>query len=121
TLAPLESIFYPKAASVLATDVLSALATIEVIPATGPMILFVWGPQRVLPVRITSFSITEEAHDTVLNPIRAKVELSLTVLSYQDLPLFSPGNLLFLAHHTANQLIATPNTFTNLQSTGAQV
>jgi hypothetical protein len=121
TLAALEMLLYPKTAAVIANDVLSAIGTIEVIPATGPMTLFVWGPQRVLPVRITSLSITEEAHDTILNPIRAKVELSLTVLSYQDLPLLSPGNVLFLAHHIAKEVMATTNTFTNLQSTGAQV
>jgi hypothetical protein len=121
TLAALEMLVYPKTAAVIANDVLSAIGTIEVIPATGPMTMFVWGPQRVLPVRITSLSITEEAHDTMLNPIRAKVELSLTVLSYQDLPLLSPGNVLFLAHHIAKEVMATTNTFTNLQSTGAQV
>jgi hypothetical protein len=121
TLAALEMLVYPKTAAVIANDVLSAIGTIEVIPATGPMTMFVWGPQRVLPVRITSLSITEEAHDTMLNPIRAKVELSLTVLSYQDLPLLSPGNVLFLAHHIAKEVMATTNTFTNIQSTGAQV
>src|SRR5262249_40701603 len=68
TLAALEMLVYPKSASVIANDVLSAIGTIEVIPETGPMTLFVWGPQRVLPVRITSFSITEEAHDPMLNP-----------------------------------------------------
>ena len=119
TLAALEMLVYPKTASVILNDVLSAIGTIEVIPATGPMILFVWGPQRVLPVRITSFSITEEAHDTMLNPIRAKADLSLAVLSYQDLPMLSPGNLLFMAHHIAKEVMATTNTFSNLQNTGA--
>jgi len=108
TLAALEMLVYPKTAAVIANDVLSAIGTI------------VWGPQRVLPVRITSFSITEEAHDTMLNPIRAKVELSLAVLSYQDLPLLSPGNVLFLAHHIAKEVMATTNTFNNLQSTGTR-
>ena len=45
----------------------------------------------MLPVRLTSYSITEDAYDQLLNPIRAKVELSLTVLSYQDLSLLSPA------------------------------
>ena len=120
TLAALEMLVYPKTAAVIANNVLSLIGTIEVIPATGPMILFVWGSQRVLPVRITGFTITEEAHDTRLNPIRAKAELSLTVLSYHDLPMLSPGNVLFLAHHIAKEVMATTNTFNNLQSTGAQ-
>ena len=74
---------YPKSATVIANIVVSLIGTIEMIPAEAPMTLFVWGPQRVLPVRVTSLSITEEAHDPLLNPIRAKVDLSLAVLSYR--------------------------------------
>src|SRR5258706_4292698 len=89
TLAALEVMLYPKSAVVIANTILSLIGTIEVIPAESPMTLFVWGPQRVLPVRITSFSITEEAHDPFLNPIRANGDLSLAVLSYHDLPTVS--------------------------------
>src|SRR6185503_17981752 len=86
-LAALEMLLYPKSAVVIANTVLSLIGTVEVIPVEAPLTLFVWGPQRVLPVRLTSLSITEEAHDQLLNPIRAKVELSLTVLSYHDLSM----------------------------------
>lgn len=109
TLAALEMMLYPKSLSVIANDVLSAMGTIEIIPVDGPMILFVWGPARVLPVRLSSLSITEEAHDPSLNPIRAKVELSLNVLSYQDLSLLSPARALFLAHHIAKEVMAMTN------------
>ena len=51
----------------------------------APLTLFVWGPQRVLPVRLTELSVTEEAFDPQLNPIRAKVSLGLRVLTYNDL------------------------------------
>ena len=119
TLAALEVMVYPKSAVVIANTALSLIGTIEVIPAESPMTLFVWGPQRVLPVRITSFSITEEAHDQLLNPIRAKVELSLAVLSYQDLPLLSAGRVLFLAHHIVKEVMATTNLFSNIQNAGA--
>ena len=118
TLAALELMVYPKSAIVIANTVLSLIGTIEVIPVESPMTLFVWGPQRVLPVRVTSFSITEEAHDQLLNPIRAKVELSLTVLSYQDLPLLSPGYVIFLAHHIMKEVMATTNIFSNIQNVG---
>lgn len=114
TLAALEMMLYPKVASLIANDLLSAIGTIEVIPVEAPMILFVWGPARVLPVRLTSFSITEEAYDQLLNPIRAKVELSLTVLSYQDLPQFSPARALFLAHHITKEVMATTNVFNSI-------
>ena len=118
TLAALEIMVYPKSAIVIANTLLSLIGTIEVIPAESPMTLFVWGPQRVLPVRITSLSITEEAHDQLLNPIRAKVELSLTVLSYHDLPLLSAGRVLFLAHHIVKEVMAATNLFSNIQNAG---
>jgi hypothetical protein len=118
TLAALEMMLYPKSGTVIANNVLSLIGTIEIIPIEAPMTLFVWGPQRVLPVRLTSFSITEEAHDTLLNPIRAKVELSLTVLSYHDLNLTGPGHFLFLAHHIAKEVLATTNVANNVQNIG---
>ena len=119
TLAALEMILYPKSAVVIANTILSLIGTVEVIPVEAPMTLFVWGPQRVLPVRLTSLSITEEAHDPLLNPIRAKVELSLTVLSYQDLSVTSPGEALFLVHHIAKEIMATTNIFNSAQNIGA--
>lgn len=119
TLAALEMILYPKSAVVIANTILSLIGTIEVIPVEAPMTLFVWGPQRVLPVRLTNLSITEEAHDQLLNPIRAKVELSLTVLSYQDLSVTSPGEALFLVYHIAKEIMATTNLFNSAQNIGA--
>jgi hypothetical protein len=121
TLAALETMLYPRVATVIANDILSAIGTIEVIPLDGPMILFVWGPARVLPVRLTSFSITEEAYDTLLNPLRAKVELSLSVLSYQDLSLLSPARALFMAHHIAKEVMATSNIFNNIGNIGTSL
>lgn len=119
TLAALETLLYPKSAAVIANSILSLIGTIEVIPVEGPMTLFVWGPQRILPVRLTSLSITEEAHDPLLNPIRAKVELSLSVLSYQDLSITNPGYSLFLAHHIVKEVMATTNIFNSAQNLGA--
>jgi hypothetical protein len=116
TLAALEMMLYPKSAAVIANTALALAGTIEILPLPGPMILFVWGPQRVLPVKVTSFSITEEAYDPLLNPIQAKVELSLTVLSYQDLGILHPGHALFLAHQIAKEVLATTNIATSTQN-----
>jgi hypothetical protein len=118
TLAALEIMLYPKSTTVIVNTALSLVGTVEVIPAEAPMTLFVWGPQRVLPVRVTSFSVTEEAHDQLLNPIRAKVDLSLAVLSYNDLPLLSAGRVLFLAHHILKEVMAATNLFSNVQNLG---
>lgn len=119
TLAALEMMLYPKSALVIANAILAAVGTIEVVPAQGPMILFVWGPTRVLPVRLAGLTITEEAYDTLLNPTRAKAELSLTVLSYNDLKLTSPGNALFMVHQITKEVLATANLFNSIQNVGS--
>jgi hypothetical protein len=108
-LAALEMLLYPKSASVLANAALAQAGVIEIVPPEAPMTLFVWGPQRVLPVRVTGFSITEQAYDTLLNPIQAKVELTLQVLSYFDLNVTHPGYSLFMAHQIIKELAATMN------------
>ena len=107
TLASLEMLLYPKSALTIANEVLAAVGIIEFIPPEAPMTLFVWGPKRTLPVRLTGFTITEEAFDPNLNPIRAKVGLSLRVLNYQDLGLLSVGGALFMAHQVAKEVMAT--------------
>lgn len=118
TLAALEMLIYPKSKTVIANMALAQLGNIEIIPPEAPLTLFVWGAQRVLPVRLTSFSITEEAHDTALNPIRAKVDLSLQVLSYYDLKISSPGYNLFLVYQVAKEIMATTNVFNSVQNIG---
>jgi len=107
TLASLEMLLYPKSALTIANEVLAAVGIIEIIPPEAPTTLFVWGPKRTLPVRLTEFTITEEAFDPNLNPIRAKVGLSLRVLNYQDLGLLSVGGALFMAHQVAKEVMAT--------------
>ena len=105
-LAALERLVYPSSARVIANTVLAALGTIEVVPPQGPLILFTWGPKRVLPVSIKQFSVTEEAHDPQLNPIRARVQLGLRVLNTDDLGPLHPGHALFLAHQVAKEVMA---------------
>ncbi len=108
-LSALEMMLYPKSAAVIANTILSAIGSIEILPTEAPFLLFAWGAKRVLPVRITSFSITEDAYDPSLNPIQAKVELSLAVLSYQDFGVLHPGHSLFMAHQMAKEVMATLN------------
>ena len=105
-LSALEMLVYPSAQRVITNTQLLALGTIEILPPVAPLTVFVWGPKRALPVKLTEFSITEEAHDLKLNPIRAKVSLGLRVLSYSDLPLSHPGYSLFLTHQVAKEAMA---------------
>jgi hypothetical protein len=56
------------------------------IPASRlPLVLFMWGPTRITPVRLKSLSIHETAFDELLNPIHATADLGFTVLRPTDL------------------------------------
>lgn len=105
-LSALESLIYPTVNWAKTNMKLASEGTIEIIPYAVPMTLFIWGYKRVLPVRLADFSITEEAYDINLNPIRAKVSLSLRVLNYNDLPWEQGGKKLFLPHHQKKERMA---------------
>jgi hypothetical protein len=45
-----------------------------------PMVLFIWGRKRVLPVNINSMNITETEFSADLHPIRATVDVDLTII-----------------------------------------
>jgi hypothetical protein len=105
-LAAIELILYPPSALAIANEALALAGIIEVVPPVAPLCLFVWGPQRVLPVRLNQLSITEEAFDANLNPIQAKVALSLQVLTYQDLGFASIGGSIFLGQQMAKEAMA---------------
>jgi hypothetical protein len=105
-LAALESIVYPTTKQVINTLVQANQGILEVLPKEAPLTLFVWSKNRILPVRITEYSVTEEAFDANLNPIRAKVTLGMRVLTVDDLGYQSKGGGLFLAYHTQKQAFA---------------
>ena len=115
-LSALEMLVYPKSALVITNTVLLATGTIEVIPPAGPLTLFVWGPQRILPVQIKEFSIEEQSYDSNLNPIKAKANLSLKVLSYNDLSLTHPGYWVYLGHQIAKEVFATMGSIDNMSN-----
>ena len=98
-LAALETLLYPTSTSVDVNNALASAGTLEIFPMEAPLALFVWSDKRVLPVRITEFSITEEAFDPSLNPIRAKVSLGLRVLGVADLGFDHRGGTLSMVHH----------------------
>jgi hypothetical protein len=119
TLASLEMLLYPKVARMIANEILAEFGVIEVVAPEAPLTLFVWGVKRVLPVRITGFNINEQFFDSDLNPIRATVSLSMTVLNYQDLGLLSVGGALFMAHQVTKEVIATIGGLSNVSSLGS--
>jgi hypothetical protein len=109
TLSALEMLLYPKSSTAIANEALAATGVIEIIPPPAPLTLLVWGAQRVVPVRLTSLTITEEAHDPLLNPIRARAGLTLEVLTYQDLARSNPGYSIFFTHQVAKEVLAVSN------------
>lgn len=115
-LSALEMLVYPKSALVITNTVLLATGTIEVIPPTGPLTLFVWSWQRILPVQIKEFTITEETFDSNLNPITAKASLTLRVLNYNDLSLQHPGYWIYMLHHVAKEVFATMGSVSNIKN-----
>jgi hypothetical protein len=115
-LASLEMLIYPKSALTIANTVLLAVGTMEVVPPMAPLTLFIYGAKRVLPVKLTRLSITEEAHDPRLNPIRAKAQLGLRVLSTADLSIMHPGYALFLAHQVVKEGLAVAGSIGNLDA-----
>lgn len=105
-LSALEMLVYPKTAQVAINTALLAAGTIEVVPPVAPLTLFIYGWKRVVPVKITSLSVTEATHDPKLNPIRANADLSLQVLTYNDFTLLHPGYWTFMAHQAVKEGLA---------------
>jgi hypothetical protein len=105
-LAALETIVYPTSDQLQSNNSLAQAGTLEIIPMQAPLTLFVWSKNRVLPVRLTDLSVTEEAFDPALNPIRAKVSLGMRVLSINDLDFDHRGNSLFMAYLQQKERLA---------------
>jgi hypothetical protein len=106
-LAALETIIYPASSQLLSNNSLAQSGTLEIVPMETPLTLFIWSKNRILPVRLTDFSITEEAFDTNLNPIRAKVSLGMRVLSVDDLGFDHKGGSLYMSYQQNKEKLAT--------------
>ena len=117
-LAIFESLIYPSSESILSNDTLAASGALEILPMETPLTLFVWSKHRVLPVRVTELSITEEAYDPALNPIRAKISLGLRVLSVDDLGFSHTGSQLFMTYLKNKEQLKDRYSQLNLQSLG---
>lgn len=83
-IAAIEMLLYPTESEGLLLSAIKSLASlggVDVVPRTTvPVVLFFWGPGRIVPVRITGFSVEEKAYSPTLYPIRAEATLDLRVL-----------------------------------------
>lgn len=105
-LSALEMLLYPSSSLVIANTALLLAGTIEILPPEGPLTVLVWGPGRAVPVHIDGLEITEQAFSPTLVPTRASVQISATVLTYDDLLVTSPGYALFLVHQVLKEALA---------------
>jgi hypothetical protein len=106
-LAALELLLYPPSTMQILGKVLALVGSAFVIPPAVPLVLFVWGPTRVVPVRVTEMSITEQAFDQLLNPTQARVELGLRSLTVTELQQAgAPFGLLELVRQIAKEGMA---------------
>jgi hypothetical protein len=121
-LAALELLVYPQSSDVVQQTNMLASGTIEVGPFVAPLTLLLWGQQRVVPVRVMSMTITEEAFGGYLNPIRATVALQLRALSYADLLPDTQGYNLFMQYQQVKEQIAqVAHTLTGTGVTNSQI
>jgi hypothetical protein len=119
-LAALEALVHPSTASLAQNNALAASGVLEILPLESPLTLFVWSKQRVVPVRLTDLSITEEAFDAFLNPIRAKVSIGLRVLSVDDLGFDHLGGTLFMSYLSNKESLAARAASTGLSPLGIE-
>ena len=105
-LSVLETIIYPKSSRLIRNNQLANFGSLEIIPIEGPVVLFIWSKNRVMPVHITTFSIAEQAFDVNLNPIRAEIDLALKVLTVDDFGFDHKGGSLYLAYQQQKEQLA---------------
>jgi hypothetical protein len=122
TLAALELLLYPASASLILNKVLSLAGSAILTPARAPMVLLVWGPLRVVPVRVTTLTVNEQAFDQLLNPIRAQVTMGLRALTIPELAQAGPPfDTLALVNHIAKEVLARANIFNSAQQIGGSI
>jgi hypothetical protein len=117
-LSALETIVYPTSAQLQANNELAASGTLEILPMESALTLFVWSKSRIVPVRITEFSVTEEAFDVALNPIRARVSLGMRVLSVDDVGFSHRGGGLFMSYLQQKEQLAGQRAGAGLRTLG---
>lgn len=117
-ISALEMMLYPKSSWVIAKTVLALGGAIEIAPPEVPFTIFVWGKNKIVPVKIAGFDIKEINHDTNLNPIQAEITVNLEILTYENFSVTHPGYHLFLAHQIVKETMAAVGSVNNISSLG---
>jgi hypothetical protein len=113
-LATLEGMLEPSGASGLASlvgavaSVLGAGGASPAVPAPSlPLVVLAWSPERIVPVRIDTYTAHETGFDSALQPVQATVDLSVTVLRDRDLAADQTlANVMAAAYQTVRSGLA---------------
>ncbi len=105
-IATLELLLYPPTSTTQQQQEQAKRGSVQVTMAQLPLTLLVWSSSRAVPVLITNFNVTEEAFDVNLNPVRAKVELGLKVLTHMELKSTSLGYQAYLAYQRQKETLS---------------
>lgn len=129
-LAALEMLLYPTSAPAggLVGSVSAAAGAVSAavggsgltsggrsVPASQvPVVLFIWGPGRIVPVRVTGLTITEKLYDELLNPTHAEAQISMRVLLPEELdkvtgPMSDIAKVAYKYSQDLRQALATAN------------
>jgi hypothetical protein len=82
-----------------------------------PRILFIWGLTRIQPVKIESMRINEVEYDNLLNPIRAEVDIEVSVIKVDD----CSDDWLAQGAQTYTELAKEAQAIANLANTAEQI
>ncbi|WNG35773.1 hypothetical protein F0U61_20420 [Archangium violaceum] len=99
----------------------ASAATRQVPQSEVPTVLFVWGPGRIVPVRVTGLSIEEKLYDELLNPTHAEAQLELRVLTPEELarvsgPLKDVAKAAYTYSQVLRQGLAVANLANSVES-----
>jgi hypothetical protein len=105
-IAALELLLYPATALVSQIEQQADAGEVQVHPGDTPLVILAWGKSRVVPVQLSSLSVSEELFDPMLNPLSAKIELGLKVLTYMEFTKASVGRDTFIAFQKRKEELA---------------
>jgi hypothetical protein len=97
-LTALELLIHASSKQLTNSNNLAKKGVLEITPPEAPLVLFTWNKDRTVPIRITQLSITEEAFDPQLNPIRASIDLGFDVLTTSDLGYAHKGGQQYMTY-----------------------
>jgi Contractile injection system tube protein len=117
-LAALETVIYPTSTQLQQAYAMTQSGTLEIVPMDAPLVLFVWSKERIIPVKVTEFNITEEMFDSNLNPIRAKVSLGLRVLTIDDIDFGSVAGSIYMTYQQRKEQLASSSPAGSLSAFG---